>query len=203
MIRRSVLCGALLLAVFHPSARAQDAGLYDAPPPPGSAFVRVLRAAGDEANAMVGPETLAIGTGISPYAVVKGGELALALGAQTGSVTVEPGRFYSVAMGGEMGPVLFEDPAIDNPAKSAVYFYNLGPAAASVFAPKQTVDVIAAVQPGQSGSRMINAVTLDLDVISGGQTMPLAGVVLERRTGTSIAVLADGSVVVVKNSVAP
>jgi Alginate O-acetyl transferase AlgF len=200
MNRRSLLSGVMLILAMAGTAKAQDAGLYDAPPPPDSAFVRIIRASGSDSSAQIGPVSVELATAISPYAIVKGGALELALGAAKHVVTLEKARFYTVALGGEMQPIVFEDAPIDNPAKSAVYLYNLGQTDAALFAPKQNVDVVAAIPSGKSGHRMINAVTLDLDVVADGKATAIKAVVLERRTGTSIVVLPDGTVGIAQNS---
>lgn len=202
MNRRSLFLSALLLFGSPMLASAQDAGLYDAPPPPDSAFVRIIRAAGSETTAQIGATTITLQSAISPYAVVKGGEVGLTLGTGTYSVMLEKARFYTVALADGVEPVIFEDAPIDNPAKSAVYLYNLGSGDASLVAPKQNAEVIGVTASGKSGHRMINAVTLDLDVVANGKATTVKDVVLERRNGTSLVVLPDGSVQIAQNSMA-
>jgi alginate O-acetyltransferase complex protein AlgF len=204
MDRRLFLFAALAAAAATPAFAEGDAGLYDAPPPPNSAFLRIIDARGTTGlAATLGDKAVTLtDSAISGYAIVPAGTVKIAAGEAAGDVTIEAGKFYTVALfaAGAASPLLLEDKVIANPAKSGVYLYNFGSAEATLFAPKQKVAVIEKVAPGTSGFREINAVTLDLEVRSGEAVSAVPGVVLKRRAGTSFVVFADGKVASTDNA---
>jgi alginate O-acetyltransferase complex protein AlgF len=207
MHRRHLLLSTLGLMAAATPALANDDGLYDAPPPPNSAFVRLMDARGTAGlSAMLGDKSVTVADGaVSGYAIVPAGSLKITAGDATGDVTIEAGKFYTAAIyvGGSPAPILMEDKIIANPAKSGLYLYNFAAENATLFAPKQNVAVIENVAAGASGFREINAVTLDLDVKAGAAAVSLKDVALKRRAGLSVIMFSNGSVVSAANAVLP
>jgi alginate O-acetyltransferase complex protein AlgF len=206
MIERRTLLAALAVSLATPAfAGGADDGLYDAPPPPNSAFVRVIDASGaGNITVTLGGKSVAVNeTAISGYAIVPAGKVAVAAGEAAGEVEVASGKFYTVAVGGA-APALMEDAAIANPAKAGIYFYNFAAAgAATLFATKQNVAVIENIEAGKGGFRDINAVTLDLEVRGAAGNSLLKDVALKRRVGLTIVAFEGGKVIQTENAVLP
>ncbi len=197
--------GLAVLATKPVSANGDD-GLYDAPPPPNSAFVRLIDVSGrGNLAVMVGGKSVTVPeTAVSGYAIVPAGKIAVVVGENTGEVDAASGKFYTLAVSESAAPVMMEDAPIANPAKAGIYFYNFSSVgAATLFATKQNVAVIENIATGAAGFRDINAVTLDLEVRGAGEPGALKGVVLQRRTGLTIAVFDGGKISQVENAVLP
>ena len=205
MILRRTLLAALASAAAFP-AFANDDGLYDAPPPPNSAFVRIIDASGT-GNIIVSLGDVSVTvpvSAVSGYAIVPAGKLPVTLGEATAEVEVAAGKFYSIAVFSAAAPTVMEDVAIANPAKAGIYFYNLAKEGnATLFAPKQNVAVIDTVAAGKTGFRDINAVTLDLEVRTSGAPTLMKDVALKRRAGLTIVVFDGGKVSQSENAVLP
>lgn len=179
-----------LLLLFLPPAAAQDSSLYDPLPPANSAFVRVLHApvaflGGKAINSAKG--------GVSPYVVIPQGEFTAKLGATSGKLKVGAGNFYSVLVnGGKL--VLLKDQAAENRAKALLTVYNLSKASSVDL---KTADgktaVVTGVKPGESGSRAVNGITVDLAAFDRTKALgTLKGVKLERGSAYAIVVTDTG-----------
>lgn len=196
------------VAVSH----AQDAALYDPAPPPNSAFVRFIDARG-QGNLQVGIGEKSVtvpANGVSAYVVVPAGEQDLNLSTQSGKVAVAAGKYYTVALflDGATTPTLIEDPVLDNPAKSGVYLYNFSDIEAiKLYAPKPKVAVIDNVGKGTSGFKVVNAVTVDFDVMAGDKAVTnLGSTTLKRRSSTSVVVTGKGDqakAIILENTTQP
>ncbi|AWN22971.1 hypothetical protein DKM44_06795 [Deinococcus irradiatisoli] len=157
---------------------AQDAGLYEPAPPANSAFVRVL----NSSTAMLGNKTVtAEKNAASPYVVIPQGDFTAKVGDLSDKLKVEAGKFYSVIQNGNK-LVLLTDPSADNRAKALLVIYNLSK---NVSIDLKTADgktaVVSGVKPGESGSRAVNGITVDLAAFSGSKMLEsLKGVKLER-----------------------
>lgn len=173
---------------------ADDSALYDPAPPPNSAFVRVIDARGKgEMQASVGEVAVTVPkSGISPYIVVPAGEQPVALSTDAGKVTLAAGKYYTIAffVAGSPEPKLIEDELLTNPAKSGVYVYNFSDAATiALFAPQPKANVIGDLAPGLSAFRSVNAVTVDLALLAGSETVAtFEKVALKRRSGMTFVV---------------
>lgn len=179
----------LLVAIAAPHAvLAQDEGLYDAPVDPNSAFVRVL--APGAAMAVVNGTTVdGLTDGLSAYVNVPPGEIAVAAGDVTGSVTATPGAYYTYALTTSGVPVVLQDQAANDPSKAIVYFYNLSDkAAVDLFVPSAKVNAIEAIPAAAGKSVALKApLKLDIEVIADGETIAtVAQLDLKRRGGISI-----------------
>jgi alginate O-acetyltransferase complex protein AlgF len=207
ILRRTILAAPLLAAIGTMPAFAKgEDGLYDAPPPPNSAFVRVIDASGvGNATVTLGDKSVQLPElAVSGYAIVPAGKLAISFGDQAGEVEPVSGKFYTVVVSPAAPPVLIEDAAIANPAKAGIYFYNFAKdGTATLFAPKQNVAVIADIAAGKNGFRDINAVTLDLEVRSPAGNNLMKDVALQRRTGLTIVAFEGGKVIQTENAVLP
>ncbi|GGO32754.1 alginate O-acetyltransferase AlgF [Deinococcus humi] len=171
---KKVLLSALLLGSI---ASAQE-NLYDPAPPANSAFVRVLNAP----TATLGGKAVTAEKGAaSPYVVIPQGEFAAKLGTITSKLKVEAGNFYSVVANGNK-LVLLTDQAAENRAKALLTIYNLSKTASVDL---KTADgktaVVSSVKSGESGSRAVNGITVDLSAFDGTKALgTLKGVKLER-----------------------
>jgi len=179
------------------AAAAQDNGLYDPAPPANSAFVRVLNA---PAATLGGKSVTAARGAASAYVVIPQGEFDAKLGATGGKLKVEAGKFYSVVASGNK-LVLLTDQAADNRAKAVLALYNLSKSATVDL---KTADgkttVVKGVKSGESGSRAVNGITVDLAAFSGTKTLgSLKGVKLERGSAYAV-VVTDSGVTLTKSS---
>lgn len=179
------------------TATAQDNGLYDPAPPANSAFVRVLNAP----SATLGTRTVTAAKGAaSAYVVIPQGEFEAKLGTAGGKLKVEAGKFYSVVASGNK-LVLLTDQAADNRAKAVLALYNLSK---SPTVDLKTADgkttVVKGVKTGESGSRAVNGITVDLAAFSGAKTLgSLKAVKLERGSAYAV-VVTDSGVTLTKSS---
>ncbi len=200
---------AIIALILPCAAQANDAALYDPAPPADAAFVRVINASGEaKVNANLSgisfsnvayPE-------VSGYYVVKQGESEFQAGEKHEKVTIAPAKYYTIAVLPENKIKVFEDDLVKNPTKARVYFYNLSNAAsASLYAPEHKADIISDVKPGESKSREVNALTLQLTIKADGKdAKALDKVILKRRAGYTAVVAGkkeDPKAFAVENSV--
>jgi alginate O-acetyltransferase complex protein AlgF len=177
---------------------AGDEALYDPAPPPDSAFVRVIDARGQgNLQVTVGDEAIAVpATGVSPYVVIPQGEEDVALSTSTSKVTLAAGKYYTIALfvGGATEPTLLEDEILANPAKSGIYVYNFSDAPSiTLYAPKPKVAVVDNLKPGTSAFKSVNAVTVDLALMSGDKVVAQFDQLgLKRRTGVTFVAFGAG-----------
>jgi alginate O-acetyltransferase complex protein AlgF len=184
------LSATLVLAAMSASqvALAQDDGLYDAPVDPNSAFVRVL--VPGAAMAVVNGTTVeGLTDGLSAYVNVEPGEIAVAAGDATGTVSATPGAYFTYAWTAAGEPVVMQDQAANDPSKAIVYFYNLSDkATVDLFVPSAKVNAIEAIPASTGKSVALKApLKLDIEVVAEGETIAkVAQVDLKRRGGVSI-----------------
>lgn len=169
-------------------ASLAQAQLYDPAPPANSAFVRVLNAT----SATLGGKTVAAEKGAaSPYVVIPQGDFAAKVGTISNKLTVEAGNFYSVVtIGGKL--TLLTDQLSENRAKALLTIYNLTKASSVDL---KTADgktaVVSGVKSGESGTRAVNGLTVDLSAFDGTKALgTLKGVKLERGSAYAL-VLTD------------
>jgi alginate O-acetyltransferase complex protein AlgF len=178
-------------------ALAQDTGLYDPAPPADSAFVRVINV---PAATLGGKAVIALKGAASPYVVIPQGEFAAKLGMTTSKLKVEAGKFYSVVNIGSK-VTLLTDQAAENRAKALLTIYNLSKSATVDL---KTADgktaVVAGVKTGESGSRAVNGITVDLAAFAGPKALgTLKGVKLERGNAYAL-VLTDTGLTLTQSS---
>lgn len=191
---------ATFVAFINPAQAADDTALYDPAPPADSAFVRIINASGATADVTVGGASYSGVTapGISSYRIIPQGEQEVKAGDFSKKLTITAGKYYSLALtekDGKKDLASIEDAIIKNPAKAMIYFYNLSDAPTSALhAVKQKADIIADIKPGTSGSREVNALTIDVAVNAEGKEIKgFPGVELKRRTGVSFLLSGSGT----------
>lgn len=183
--------------VFGAGVAAAQEGLYDPAPPANSAFVRVLNA---PTGTLGGKAVTATAGAASAYVVIPQGQFAAKLGAVSGPLSVEAGKFYSVAVvGGKLA--LLTDQAAENRAKALLTIYNLS---STALVDLKTADgktaVVAGVKAGQSGSRAVNGITVDLAAFAGPKALgTLKGAKLERGNAYAL-VLTDTGLTLTQSS---
>ena len=165
-------------------------GLYDPAPPANSAFVRVLNAP----TATLGDKTVTADKGAaSPYVVIPQGDVTIKVGSVSSKLKVEAGKFYSVVPG-ITALTLVPDQAADNKAKALLTIYNLSksPAVDLKTADGKTA-VVTGVKPGESGSRAVNGITVELAAFSGTKMLgSLKSTALQRGSAYAIVVTDSG-----------
>ncbi|MFO1242234.1 MAG: alginate O-acetyltransferase AlgF [Rickettsiales bacterium] len=201
---RYFLALAVVFSVFSFAkevSAADDTALYDPTPPADSAFVRIINTTATAVDATIGSAsyTSVAAPGISPYRVIPQGEQEAKAGDVSKKVSIEAGKYYSVAItekDGKKELVTLEDAVIKNPAKAMIYFYNFSDSAtASLNAVKQKADIVSGVKAGESASREVNALTIDVAVndAEGKEVKAFPGVELKRRTGVNFLLTGSGS----------
>lgn len=178
----------LALLAATQGASAQDDGLYDAPIDPNSAFVRVL-SPGAAVAVVNGTTVDQVTDGLSAYVNVDPGDIQVAAGDVSGSVSASAGAYYTYAWSAAGDPVVLTDQPANDPSKATVYFYNLSDiASVDLFVPSAKVKAIEGVAGDTTKSVALKApLTLDFEVQSGGATVAkVAALDLKRRGGVSI-----------------
>ena len=180
----------LFLALCATSSAQQ---LYAPAPPANSAFVRVI---GAPAATLEMQSVTAAKDAASAYVVIPQGSLTARVGTVSQKFTVVAGKFYSVVLlGGKLS--LLTDQAADNKAKALLTVYNLSSTAAlDLKTADGKLSVVSGVKPGESGSRAVNGITVDLAAFSGTKTLDtLKGVKLERGNAYAVVVTDTGATV--------
>lgn len=185
-----------ICALSVSTAVAQDLqGLYAPAPPPDSAFVRLLNATSAPLKATLGgKDATAPKTGIGTYLVIPQGSVVLKSGSVSVSAPVVAGKFYSAVWTGKTFK-LMTDSSADDRAKALLTVYNLSKAPAlDLKTADGKLSVVSGVKPGQSGSRAVNGITVDLAAFSGAKAVAtFKGVALERGNAYAIVVTDAGS----------
>jgi len=185
------------LAVSSPSARAEDAGLYAAPPPPDAAFVRVLNAdVSNEANVSIGGVALvAPPAALSPYGILTRGDYSATIPGGTIAVSLVAQKFYTLLFAPGGTSRLVEDVPVTNPVHAGLYFYNLSGSPLELDAKvggKQAA-VFKAVAPGQATSREVNAFDVAFLVTNeSGSPVELPPITMARQQGVSVVAVQSG-----------
>ncbi|WP_421760160.1 alginate O-acetyltransferase AlgF [Devosia sp.] len=179
-----------LLAVLASSTAifAQDDGLYDAPVDPNTAFIRVL-SPGAAVAVVNGTTVDQVTDGLSAYVNVQPGDIDVAAGDVSGSVSAQPGAYYTYAWSAAGEPVVLTDQPANDPSKATVYFYNFSDLpSVDLFVPSAKVKAIEGVAGDTTKSVALKApLTLDFEVQSDGTSVAkVAALDLKRRGGVSI-----------------
>ena len=178
------------------TALAQDThGLYAPAPPADSAFIRFINAGAIPLSATLGTKSASVAkNAISGYMVVPQGNVKASSGVTTAGLAVIAGKFYSVVWDGKTFK-LMTDSSADDRAKALLTVYNLSSVPALDL---KTADgklaVISGVKPGESASRAVNGITVDLGTFGGTKSVAtFKHVVLERGNAYAIVVTDYGS----------
>jgi hypothetical protein len=185
-----IIWGMIVCLFALPSFAADD--LYAAPPPPGSAFVRVIN--GDAAASAVvsirGKRLSAVAPGqIGEYGIVPEGEGDIALGAKKTSGRFQAGRYYStVVKSGTL--TILEDPFFKNKLKAQLILVNLSDVKTiSLKTPDGKVGIVESVAVGASAAREVNTIKSGFSVYADAEKLAdIASRPLER--GASYAIVA-------------
>jgi alginate O-acetyltransferase complex protein AlgF len=195
MFHRAAAGLAALIALPAAAALAQDDALYAPAPPAGAAFVRVINATTDKGAATVGGgDAVSIGVGeATAYAVVEDDTVAVALDGRTADVPAADGTFVSVVMRPGADPLVLVDAAGESRGKATVTLYNLtGTDGLALKTGDGSIEVVAPVAPGASGSRAVNPLSIGFAVFDG--TTSLAEIPTEDlRGGQAYAVVVTAS----------
>lgn len=188
----SIATTALLFATGSAFA-AQDA-IYDAPPPPDAAFVRVLNAGGtDNADLGVGSTPYSVPPlTLSSYAYVTQGDYD-ATGAQL-HLSLAAQKYYTVIVGAG-APTLLPDEGLTNPAKVGLYFYNTTnvPLTLSASVNGKQAAVFENVGPGESKYREVKAFDVSFSLVADGKDVfDLPATTLQNQQGFSVAAVLSG-----------
>ena len=191
------------IAVLSGIASAQDlAGLYAPAPPPDSAFVRIINATATPLSATLGSKAAtAPKAGISTYVVVPQGNVAAKVGAASNTLAVVTGKFYSAVWNGKTFR-LMTDVSADDRAKAQLTVYNLSTKPAlDLKTADGKLSVVGGVKPGESGTRAVNGITVDLAVFGGSKALAtFKGAALERGNAYAIVVTDGGSSMTVSST---
>ena len=180
--------------------QAGEGGLYDAPPPPDAAFVRVLNA-GDAGtlDVTVSNTAYSVGAGaLSPYEFVTKGSYDASWASTKLPLTVEAQKFYTIIVPSDgTEPKVVEDAALANPARAGLYFYNATekPLQLDAKVNGKQAAIFEDVAPGETAFREVNPFEVAFVVVDGGApAFELPATAMVRQQGTSVVAIpaADG-----------
>jgi len=191
---------ALTAGLISLPVQAGEGGLYDAPPPPDAAFVRVLNAA-DSGNLelAIADASFSVGAGaLSPYEFVTKGSYDATWASITLPLSVEAQKFYTIIVPADgTEPKVVEDAALANPARAGLYFYNATAKSLQLDAKvngKQAA-IFQDVAPGATAFREVNPFEVAFIVVDGdAPVFELPATAMVRQQGTSVVAMtgADG-----------
>lgn len=189
----SVVWLVFVIAAAVPAAAAGDDGLYEALPPPDSAFLRILNAGPGSLGfeMVIAGDTIAVGPqSVTAYVILKAGNVELSPPGAKQQVTVEAGKYYTYAVGSGLGkPALFHDDNLRDLAKGRIYFYNLtGLGGVDLYVPAAKADALKDIAAGANKSVEIRA-PLDVAMIAradAGDLVSFDTVKVKRRGGTTL-----------------
>lgn len=174
------------LCLLAPALAGEDEGLYEPPPPAGSAWLRY-----------VGQGELSIGSLhlVAPtYALIMQGSYTAAVASEQIPVVIGAGHRYTLA-GSPL--YLFEDPVLENRARSLLVVYNLSDRPAiSLTTADSKLTVLKDIVPHKAFSRMVQPIKVALAIKEGENLLAtLPELQLERGASYSIIVQGAGSAV--------
>ncbi len=193
-ISAACLVAATLLAVAVP-ASAQGDGLYDEPPPPGSAFVRILAAQSNPPlSATVGDTSVTPVTArdVAPYQIIQGGVLSVRAGDVQMDTEFAAMRYYSVILHDGIATVI-DDTLEANLTKSTIIFYTL-PAndAMGLSTADGKTSVFQAVPAWSSASVAVNPISIAFGVNHAGEVVSSTPTIQLERGGV-YSIIASGT----------
>ena len=173
-----------------------EGGLYPSAPPPGSAFVRFFNGSNHvPVDVKVRGKSYGMSSfgSISAYAPVPHGEAALSLGAESGSVQLKEGSYYTAMLVRE-NLVILEEPSNDNKLKAQIILINASHTPAIILKTADgSASVVDAVDPEKLGGRAVNAVKAPFSVYASTHKIEsLDARVLERGARYAVIVY-DGT----------
>jgi hypothetical protein len=170
-----------------------DESLYDPVAPEGSAFFRFLNAdmdAGAASPKAQGKKYKEVPyTNLTPYYVLPADKIRFSFGDKKIVSDLSAGKFYTVTLYKNQLQAL-EDKPLKFRAKSLLSFYNMTQKEKiTLKLADQDINVIDIVEPGKSGFREVNPVTLDMAAFdeTGKNLADLETMTLERGSAYTIA----------------
>lgn len=191
MRKKKTFAAALALLIGLPLMCEAADGLYPAPPPPGSAFMRFFSDDARAPAASVRGRAVHAGAAgeVGPYVVVQPGEAAIRFGGAAATQKLEPGHKYAALLAhGKL--TVREEPDFSSRLKVQIVLLNLSKLGdVSLRTADGKTPVIAVVAPAAVGAREVNAVKAGFTVFAGekkiGDLPPRA---LERGAGYAVEV---------------
>ena len=178
-----------------PVFAAGEGGLYDAPPPPDAAFVRVLNAGtGGNLELTVADAAFSVGAGaLSPYEFVTKGSYDAVWASSKLPLSVDAQKYYTIIVPGDGSePKLVEDEALANPARAGLYFYNATakPLQLDARVNGKQAAIFKDVAPGATAFREVNPFEVAFIVVDGGApAFELPTTAMVRQQGTSVVAM--------------
>jgi Alginate O-acetyl transferase AlgF len=197
-----LICTVGMVLNFSFWAFAQEAGLYDAPPPEGTSYVRFLNRSKLAApvvklSGVSYSQTSAV---LSAYNYVKEGTIEVEFNTAKISTPIAAGRFYTIVVGdvaGDMKPItVVEDKGLaDASSHSGLYFYNYAsqPVDLNVSVNGKSGPIFKAVAPGGTEFKEVKPFDVGFEVMVDGKsvaTIPQKSFV--RGSGISIIITNSG-----------
>lgn len=205
-ISRFLAAFALTAGLSAMPAAAGEGGLYDAPPPPDAAFVRVLNAGtGGALEVTVADAAFSVGAGaLSPYEFVTKGNYDATWASSKLPLSVEAQKFYTIIVPGDGSEArIVEDAALANPARAGLYFYNATekPLQLDAKVNGKQAAIFKDVAPGTTAFREVNPFEVAFIVVDGdAPVFELPATAMVRQQGTSVvAIPAEGGVTAIQS----
>ncbi len=180
---------------------AGEGGLYDAPPPPDAAYVRVLNAG--EAGSLdvtVANAAYTVGAGaLSPYEFVTKGSYDASWASTKLPLSVEAQKYYTIIVPGDGTEAkVVEDAPLANPARAGLYFYNATekPLQLDAKVNGKQAAIFEDVAPGETAFREVNPFEVAFIVVDGGTpAVELPATAMVRQQGTSVVAMSAAGAV--------
>ena len=179
---------------------AGEAGLYDAPPPPDAAYLRVLNAGSGGSLALtVADAAFDVGAGVlSPYEFVTNGSYDATLASSTLALSLQAQKYYTIIVPADgSAPTVVEDAPLANPARAGLYFYNATskPLQLDAKVNGKQAAIYKDVAPGETKFREVNPFEVAFIVVDGtAPAVELPATAMVRQQGMSVVAMptADG-----------
>lgn len=199
-ISRMMATLALGSGLLAATVLAGEAGLYDAPPPPDAAYLRVLNAGSGGSLALtVADAAFDVGAGaLSPYEFVTNGSYDATLASSTLALSLQAQKYYTIIVPADgSAPTVVEDAPLANPARAGLYFYNATskPLQLDAKVNGKQAAIFKDVAPGETKFREVNPFEVAFIVVDGtAPAVELPATAMVRQQGMSVVAMptADG-----------
>ena len=179
----------LVLLLTGGSVAAQD-GLYAPAVPEDAALVRVINATAETVSLDVGPlrfSDVAPSTATA-YRPLLADVLVVSHDGAREVITAKERSFLSLVLR-PGGMHVIEDERHTDPARAQLVLYNLSSSPVSLRAIDADATIIPAVGPGESGTRVVNAVSVSLGAYTDDEQLVVTEVDLERGESYTLVVV--------------
>ncbi|MCY1275081.1 Alginate O-acetyl transferase AlgF [compost metagenome] len=197
-MKRILLAALLVLNLALPGAGHAAGGLYASPPPPGSAFVRVLNLGSAPIDVQLAGKSKAqkIGGGaLGGYLYVAPGARTLTVAASSLELSLQSDSATTVIYDGTSLTPIADSYSMD-PGKALIAFYNLTDKPLAL----KTVDgkhaIVEDIAHNQMGTRLVNEIKIAFAAYAGGQSVARFDEQFLKKGGTYsyVAIAKDGQV---------